>query len=154
MLIITLSIIAWFIFSLMEGYTESYYWHYKLHSGDDQKLKGFDIHPYFSFQRGSVLLLTFFVFLCNFSFGESSLLLLSNMLIFIFLHDGFYYYMRNRISKELNPDDPSKWVYPKKWFDQSKNSTSWMTKYNTPTVRVLFFVIGLGFYIRTIIMNI
>ena len=33
--------------------------------------------------------------------------------------------------------------YPKKWFDQSNQSTSWMTKFNGPISRTIQFVVGI-----------
>lgn len=53
--------------------------------------------------------------------------------VFIFLHDGMYYHTRNKLNSKN---------YPKGWFDSSTTSTALSSKFETPIVRTISFVIG------------
>ena len=112
------TLLLWIAYSCLEGVREGYYWNlypsYKI-----------NIHTIFFIQRSFVLLI---ISLLN----PVSIIALS--LIFSFFHNGSYYLTRNKLNSK---------VYPKKWFDQSKNSTSWMTKFNTPISRSIQLFIGL-----------
>lgn len=115
---IYLSSALWIIYSCLEGIREGYYWNlypsYKI-----------NIHTLFFIQRALVLML---VSLLN------PVVIISLSLMFSFFHNGSYYTMRNRLNDK---------VYPKKWFDQSKQSTSWLTKFNTPVSRSIQLFVGL-----------
>lgn len=63
---------------------------------------------------------------------------LSYMFVFPFVHDGAYYSMREKLVSG---------TYPKKWFDQSNTSTALLTKFFNPTVRTIFFIVGIGYII-------
>lgn len=58
--------------------------------------------------------------------------------MFPFIHDGGYYSMREK----LKPG-----TYPKKFFAQSKTSTAFLTKYMTPVVRTILFVLAVAYII-------
>jgi len=112
----------------MEGYREGYYWALK----NDEVLKHY--HP--DNEHGVWTLQRFFVYvICNYSaymLNDTLWLLIILPLCFPFFHDGMYYYERNVIDGS----------YPKGWWDFSKTSTSWFTKFSTPILRTLYFVIA------------
>lgn len=114
---IYLFLVIWILYSCFEGVREAYYWNlypqYK-----------FNIHTIFFIQRLFVLLLVS---------SLNPVYLISGSLIFSFFHNGSYYTTRNF----LNSNN-----YPKKWFDQSNQSTSWMTKFNGPISRTIQFMIA------------
>jgi hypothetical protein len=122
--------IIWALYSLLEGFRESYYWYYKANSKSIDNR--FEIHPVFSFQRVLVLILISYI-----TYGVLGwwflLSTISLMLIFSYLHNGFYYLNRNIL------DDR---IYKLGWKDQSTTSTAKMTKIMTYRNRTIMFMIG------------
>lgn len=124
-MILALSIFAWVIYSLSEGYREGWHWFYKLNAKDQTKTKA---HEVWTLQRTMVVLLLcllnswWWLPLCMFTFP--------------FMHDGAYYWHREK----LKPG-----TYPKGFFDQSTSSTAFTTKYFTPLIRLICFLIGFVF---------
>ena len=82
-----LSIMLWFAFASLEGYLESYHWHYKINTRQFiySKFKNFDIHPLFTLQRGVVFLILTISLSLNFQLLPLILFSLSNLLVFSFL---------------------------------------------------------------------
>ncbi len=146
-MIYAILLISWILYSLIEGYREGYYWHYKMNSTDFSETQKDDLHPIFSLQRGVVLLLLFFSLTLMLNILGSTLILIGNALIFSFIHNGIMYATRNSLSIKMNPDDKSKWIYNKKWLAMSKTSTAKLTRFMTPINRVILFLIGVGCYI-------
>ncbi len=114
--------LVWIMFSLLEGFTEAWHWHYKIQAQDEKKT---DAHMYFTLRRLCIWILLFGI---DFRLGMFALF------SFPFLHDGAYYYHRN----ELTPG-----VYRRGFFDQSSTSTAYLTKFFTPYVRTLCFICSL-----------
>lgn len=126
--------LIWILYSILEGFREGFYWHFKANSRRDCN---FEIHPIFSLQRGIVLLLAGWgLFL---TMGWISVIsIISMMLIFSFFHNGTYYKTRNKLDDRL---------YPNGWSDQSTTSTAKMTKIMTYRNRTVFMIIGIIFQI-------
>ena len=112
----------WIFYSLLEGFTEAWHWHYKIQAQDRKKT---DAHVYFTLRRFCLWVMLFGI---DFRLGMFALF------VFPFLHDGAYYHHRN----ELTPG-----VYRKGFFDQSSTSTALLTKVFTPYIRVLCFICGI-----------
>lgn len=76
-----------------------------------------------------------------FSFMAGHILFFLLAFFFIpFFHDGMYYMERDVLDRG---------VYPKGWWSHSSTSTAFMTKFLTPVVRTLLFLIGLAGSILT-----
>ena len=68
-------------------------------------------------------------FMADFTLADSGVIILVFLLCFSFLHNGVYYWQRNKID-----------VKEYYWFSNSKTSTAW---YNAnSTLRTVFFVVG------------
>lgn len=67
------------------------------------------------------------------------ILLLPAMCVFPWLHDGAYYSTRDM----LNPG-----IYPKRWMDQSRNSTAKSTNFFNPVRRTLIGIFGVWFVVH------
>lgn len=130
-MIILGALLLWMGYSLLEGFREGFYWHYKALGEDNQK---FEIHPIFATQRGIVLLLIGLALLNCLIWWKILLFLVGLSLIFSFLHNGSYYTTRNC----LNPN-----IYKDKWKAQSTTSTAKLTKLMNFRNRTIFFVVGL-----------
>jgi len=146
-----LFILIWGLYTLIEGYREGYYWHYKMHTLDNSDNIKRNLHVTFTLQRTLVLVLLFVVFSSFINIYATFWVSLANLLIFTFIHNGMMYTTRNSMSKVMFPTDETKWLYPKGWFDQSVTSTAKATKYMTPVSRTIQFCLGLVIYIMTII---
>lgn len=87
----------------------------------------------------------FFVFLEIFSEYKNIyslfIIFLPAMLVFPFLHDGFYYVMRNKLDRR---------VYPFKFTSQS-NSTDATLSFDFYT-RTIMFIVGIILFIRFVIL--
>jgi hypothetical protein len=126
------------LYALIEGYREAYYWYFKSKVGGSNKtvLFDLDLHAFFSVQRGIV----FYLF---FLFYQDLAIILSFLLMFSFFHNGVYYLTRSFIAKDNGEKDP----YPLRFFDQSKTSTALTTKFFTPEMRTILFVVGFVIYL-------
>jgi hypothetical protein len=120
---------------ILEGFREGYYWHYKNKSNDNSK---FDIHPFFSWQRGLFFLTMVCIMASNIKeVIDIGKMILGMLLMFSFLHNGSYYVTRNKLDEN---------IYSKGFLDQSTTSTAIWTKFMTPISRTTLFVIGLVIY--------
>ena len=131
MLSLIVTNIVWILYSILEGFREGFFWHFKSNSRRDCK---FEIHPIFAAQRGIVLSIIGMYLYCNIGLLYSIVSILSMMLIFSFFHNGTYYYTRNKL------DDK---IYTKRWSDQSSTSTAKLTKIMTYRNRTIFMILGL-----------
>lgn len=126
---VILTNILWILYSVLEGFREGFYWHYKNTSKSEYK---FEIHPYFASQRGIILILICTILFFNVGWW-SILNTIGMTLIFSFFHNGSYYYTRNKLDNK---------IYTLKWMDQSTTSTAKMTKIMTFRNRTIFMIVG------------
>lgn len=117
----------WCLYAILEGYREGNYWHIKPKSRSG---RNYYEHFLWSMQRFTVLLLVFIH-----SGWQTGL---SCILVFPFLHDGFYYTRRNELDSR---------IYSRMVFAQSKTSTAVLTKYFTPIVRTTLAIVGIFYYL-------
>lgn len=125
--------IVWSAYMILEGYREAYYWSAVVKCSTCNFA---NIHKQFLIQRAIV-----YIAFCYIS--KEWLMMLSIFIISPFFHNGMYYTIRNKIDH----------CYPKRWLDQSVNSTAWSTIYLTPVVRVTLFIIGLGLIAYYFLIN-
>ena len=128
-MILLITNILWILYSILEGFREGFYWHYK---NTSKSKDNFEIHPFFASQRGIILILIGVILYFNIGWW-SILNVLGMALIFSFFHNGSYYYTRNKLDEK---------IYPLKWMDQSTTSTAKMTKIMTFRNRTIFMVFG------------
>lgn len=128
----SLSLLAIFVvYSLIEGWREAQYFHFKVLANN---IADYKEHSFFAVQR--------FCFICALACYFEGInhmpvltAILSQMLMFSFLHNGMYYTQRDR----LRPG-----TYPNKWISQTTTSNATLN-FNFPT-RTIMFVAGLGIY--------
>jgi hypothetical protein len=113
--------IAWVLYSIMEGAREAVFYAFR----DHLKVFIYNEHILYTIQRAIVLGICAYI---------DPWILLSGPFAFPFFHDGAYYTMRNFLDEN---------IYTEGWFAQSDTSTAWLTKFFTPTVRMICFVISL-----------
>ncbi len=118
-------IILWSAYMSLEGIREAFYWSVVNLLPDNLKPK--NAHPEFFIQRCIVFAAFAYI-------SQQWTVILGMFLISPFFHNGMYYTIRNKIDH----------FYPKRWLDQSVNSTAWSTIYLTPVVRVTLFAIGIA----------
>jgi hypothetical protein len=111
-------------FTLLTSMFEARYFYYK---NANEYLDPYNEHTLFTFIR--------ITFLIPILISVGWIPVLCYAAAFPFLHDGMYYYRRNK----LNPLQ-----YPKGWFDQSTTSKAFLTKYMTPVVRTILFVLSIA----------
>ena len=117
---------------LIDGVSDGFFFHAK------KKTVVFPVNVHIPFTIRRVLWNTTLCLLLMCYAQENLYLpLLAAMLMFSFLHNGSYYYTRNK----LNPE-----VYPSGWFDQSTTSTAFWTDIMVPEFRVISFVLGVAIY--------
>ena len=114
----------WVLFVYFLAKFEALYFYYKLKSGKD---KGNEHALLNTIRLFAWLPIAFKLGWVAFLYGS----------MHPFIHDGFYYTFRHKIDR----------VYPKKFFAQSKTSTAILTRFMTPVVRTLLFVVSLTLYI-------
>ena len=139
-------LVSWALYSLIEGYREAYYWHYKINSTDFSDTQKEDLHPIFTVQRGVVLLVLFFSLTLILNIVGATLILIANSLIFSFIHNGMMYSTRNKLTIKMYPNDKTKWIYPNTWLAMSSTSTAKLTKIMTPLTRIILFLLGVSCY--------
>lgn len=95
-------LVLWVLYAIAEGIREAYYF-----DCFPSLPKKFDIHVLFAFQRGVVI----------FALAQADwFLVLPMMMMFPFVHDGVYYWFRNKLNVV---------IYQKKfWSDPSSTSTA------------------------------
>jgi len=132
-------LILWVLYAYFEGKREAIFWHHRVKSSDYEKFKSIDRHPMFVLQRGLVFIMGgITLYYISNNFLLTSYILVMNMLLFSFFHNGAMYTERNNMSNT---------TYTKRWFDQSSTSTAMMTEFMSPVSRTIQAVIGLIGYI-------
>ena len=122
--------LIWLMFTFLSSKFEALFWH------QCKEYPPYNPHTLFMWVRASVLIPIFF--------HVGLLPVLCYIMAFPCLHDGIYYWQRNK----LNPS-----IYPKKFLDQSTTSTARWTKYFTPVVRTLLAISGVACLISIQIYN-
>jgi len=122
--------IIWNLYSFFEGFREGFYYNIVNRTSFTKTL---NLHPFFSTQRGLVILLMFMLEFTHIGCVNSLLFCLCCSIAFPFIHDGTYYTTRHYLDKKL---------YENGWFSQSTSSTALMTKVFTPVIRTVLFIIG------------
>lgn len=122
-----------FAYFYLEGKREAYYWHYKIRNWLDEKNKELDYngeHKTFLAQRILVFILS-----CGVNYfvvNHYILFSLGLLLSFSFIHNGTYYYYRNKLDNN---------IYHLKFKANSTTSNAVMEfDYET---RLFMFIIGL-----------
>jgi hypothetical protein len=135
--------LTWILYSVFEGFREACYWHHRTHSEHYKFIRKNNIHPVFSLQRTLVLL---FVFASanNFTTIIGSIIFVFLLLLsFSFFHNGMLYLVRNQLYRIIYPNSPKKWIYNKRWFEQSTTSTAKTTYIFNPLNRTIMFIVSL-----------
>lgn len=115
------------IFAAAEGVREAIFWKYAANILPTKDNK--ELHKFFLIIRAC-----FGISLCLFVYGASnsvittSLFCISSMLIFPYMHDGFYYWKRNQL-------DPG--TYPDTFHDMSNTSLAWTDRFFTAEARIV-----------------
>lgn len=122
--------ILWCLYSIMEGYREAQYYDSLWKGYSKIYIEPVNLHTAYTLQRILVLGI-----IC---FTDFNWWLISLPLVFSFLHDGSYYFTRNKLNRS---------IYKKGWFAQSTTSTAWSTKFLTPVIRTIMFITGVGILI-------
>ena len=125
-------LILWILFAILEGYSEGAYWHFKNGKNKYKKTKGKE-HSIWTVQRAIV------VFFATYLVGNLYYAIIF-ALVFPFWHDGIYYLTRRALSFENS-------TYRKGFWDFSTTSTAYLTKFNTPLFRTLYFIYGIAMFI-------
>ncbi len=142
MVIEILVLILWMLYCNSEGGREGVYWHQKFQG---PAIKGNE-HNIWSLQRFfvwclCVIAITNFQYFLWTDINVYKPLLLVAM--FPAIHDGRYYSVRNMMDSVWLNKHP----YPKGFFDQSKTSTAFFTKYMPPVVRIPLVIIAILCYV-------
>jgi len=121
---------VWVFYAALEGHREAWHWYYKTIANNEDKTPA---HAVFTIQRALVglVIFQFHYIVLNGDFGWN--LIAFMVLSFPFIHDGYYYWHRDM----LKPG-----TYPKRFFDHSKTSTAFFTKYFPASVRIACFIIA------------
>lgn len=122
--------LLWIAYISYEGIREAGYWHYLIAANG----KPSNEHKTWTVQRIFVFL-TFFI-ACGYELNDIWLTLAfcgCLVLASPFWHDGNYYCSRHKL-------DPK--IYDKGFFSQSTTSTAKMTRFGTPFLRTLYFLLS------------
>ena len=134
MVVLITTILLFYIYSCLEGIREGYFWHYYFKTSIHNKT---NMHTLWTLQR-TIVWFMFSVFILVYNQTWVCFIVLPAS--FPFWHDGCYYATRNNLDG----------CYPKGFWDFSKTSTAWFTKFSTPFLRTLYFILSiiiLMFYI-------
>lgn len=118
-----IAIVIWVLFAILDGAVDAMMYHVK----NVNKSLPVNEHIYYTIQRLLVAIACIAL--------AGWWIIPSLILVFPFLHDGMYYFTRNK----LNPG-----VYYFGWFDHSNTSTAVLTKFLTPEVRTFLFFLGIS----------
>lgn len=123
----------WVIYSLLEGVRDAFYYNSENKSSSTNTSR-YNIHWIFFVCRVCVWMLIGIIIYFSNQNNTLTLFLfsISLSLIFSYLHNGIYYYMRNQL-------DPT--IYQKAWFDDSNSSTA-ILEFDYKT-RTLMMIIGI-----------
>lgn len=133
---IILITILWIVYICIEGYREAWYFYNQVNNKNGIKK---ELHPIFTLQRATVFILLLLI-IKSILWYKILMITIGLTMLSPFFHDGGYYYFRNKIDK----------AYPNGWLSQSTTSTAITTKYLTPIVRIVGFIIGLSLIIFTL----
>lgn len=123
-----LCLLVWNLYALLDARREALYFTAKARYPG---LYEYTDHSYFFIQRGMVLILMGFILQRFYP-----LFLLAGM--FPFMHDGFYYLLRDNLDNS----------YPKRWIAKPKKSTAMFdVVFKYFIVRLLIFLLSLGLYL-------
>jgi len=128
-------ILVWIAYMICEGDKEAFLYHYAAFT---TKSLNVNLHSMFLFQRSLAFSAFVLALALNIQLWISvALISLGLIAISPFFHDGMYYYMRNMIDG----------IYPKKWLDQTKDTTSstaaWSSKFESALARIVYLIIGI-----------
>lgn len=152
MILIILSL-TWIFFSALEGKRDASFYHANMTSSNPVKE---NIHWVFSVTRGIVwsliIIITLYEYPNQITFSDlwdllpslpilSTVFAVSLTLIFSFVHNGMYYFTRNRIDSN---------IYPKGFWDASVSSTATI-ELSAKTRTIMAVIGGLG-VITTLLM--
>lgn len=126
-----LGVIMWIVFSVLEGVREGLYF------DSNPRLLRFNVHVLFSLQRLTVLVIL------ALQYKWWLILILGNMLVFPFFHDGMYYLTRHL----LNRDN-----YPKGFWDNPSKTSTAIMDFNLPS-RIVLLLIGSFFIFVAAVSN-
>lgn len=127
---IIISFLIWCFYSIIDGIRDGIFYH----SYNYSIKRLFNEHIIFVIQR---LIVSIILIL----YSQNILLIMPLILSFSFFHNGAYYTTRHILNKKTYNYDN---LYKKKWFAQSTTSTSVFTKYMTPLVRTILFLLSIG----------
>jgi hypothetical protein len=139
-----ISLILFFGFVFFEAWREAIYWHVKGGGIYDTWKSTPEEHTLFTVQRAIFFISIIVILLTNINWLLTIMFTIGLVLMFSFLHNGFYYMFRNK----LNPD-----IYQERFFAQSTTSVAKLTKFMTPKIRTIKFSIGASVSILSIIIE-
>jgi len=140
-----ISLILFFGFVIFEAWREAIYWHVKGGGIYDTWKSTPEEHTIFTIQRAIFFLSLLTLLLTNTHWVVTTLSVIGFILIFSFLHNGFYYMFRNKLNSE---------IYPKGFWSQSTTSIAKFTKFMTPTVRTILFCLGISSIVSATVLEI
>jgi len=129
--------IYWILYCLFDGIEDAYFYHFK----DVNKSTKINEHLVKLFKRvlTSFLVLIYINIQAN---GLNALELIKTLLALIlvqpFIHNNAYYNFRHYLDNR---------VYKYGLTNQSKNSTAFLTKFETPVLRIIYLILGMICYI-------
>lgn len=132
-------LLAWIIYSLIEGRKDANLYHYKNLSSNHDKS---NLHWLFAVER---FIFLSFIFIIQYHYNSvinTSIFILGLALIFSFIHNGYYFTERNRL-------DPS--IYKERWWADSLTSTARL-EFNIHT-RTILFAIGIVSILASFLNN-
>lgn len=104
--------LLWVATSILEGCRDGFFYSYRMNSA---KSDNYNMHWLFTSERGVILALICWIGLDYMSTIETAFFASSLALCFSFLHNGMYYWTRNKLDNKM---------YPKGWWDESTTSES------------------------------
>lgn len=146
-MILIILFIIWILFGCLEGRRDASFYHANMKTSDPVKE---NLHWLFTMTRGIVLGLitwiTLYAYPNQITLSDlwnllpslplpSTMFAISLMFIFSFVHNGVYYFTRNRLDSN---------VYPKGFWDDSKSSTArFEISAKTRTILAIIGVVGI-----------
>lgn len=130
-MILLLLYILWICFSALEGQREAMYWRILGMTSVTPSIE----HKLWTCTRMTIVaMIALGATTQNNNIFSLMIYILCLVLSFPFIHDGFYYLARHKLDNS---------IYPKGFWDQSTTSTAFLTKFNTPIFRTIYFAISL-----------
>jgi|694.fasta_scaffold63742_9 phosphoglycerol transferase MdoB-like AlkP superfamily enzyme len=134
---IFIKLLLWFgilHYFVLEGYREGWYWYYSMLSRNSIQFKEprGNIHNEFTIQRCIVLIFVYWLLWNQVNWINGLIFMIGLIMSIPLVHNGMYYMTRSYIDKS----------YDKNIMSQSNTSTAKTTKYFTPKVRLVLFIVG------------